>query len=43
MNGKILSTLIVDSKTGLVVSADMDMTITTEAEGQSFDLKAKTK
>lgn len=43
MNGKILSTLIVDSKTGLVVSAEMDMTITTEAEGQSFDLKAKTK
>lgn len=43
MNGKILSTLIVDSKTGLVVSADMDMTITTQAEGKSFDLKAKTK
>ena len=43
MNGKMLSTLIVDSKTGLVVSADMDMTITTQAEGQSFDLKAKTK
>lgn len=43
MSGKILSKLIVDSKTGLVVSADMDMTITTQAEGQSFDLKAKTK
>ena len=43
MNGKILSKLIVDSKTGLVVSADMDMTITTQAEGQSFDIKAKTK
>ena len=43
MNGKILSKLIVDSKTGLVVSADMDMTITTQAEGKSFDLKAKTK
>ncbi len=43
MNGKILSKLIVDSKTGLVVSADMDMTITTQAQGQSFDLKAKTK
>ncbi|MEO5946702.1 MAG: DUF6263 family protein [Chitinophagaceae bacterium] len=43
MNGKVLSKLIVDSKTGLVVSADMDMTITTQAEGQSFDIKAKTK
>lgn len=43
MNGKILSKLIVDSKSGLVVSADMDMTVTTKAEGQSFDLKAKTK
>lgn len=42
MNGKVSSKIIVDSKTGLIVSADMDMTITTQAEGQSFDIKAKT-
>lgn len=43
MNGKVLGKLIVDSKSGLVVSADMDMTITTQNEGQSFDINVKTK
>lgn len=43
MDGKVKGTLVVDSRSGLVVSADQDMDITTKTEGQTFTIKAKTK
>jgi hypothetical protein len=43
MKGNIKGTIVVDSKSGLVVTADQDMTISTEVEGKSFDIKMKTK
>jgi hypothetical protein len=43
MKGKIMGTIVVDSRSGLVVTADQDMTISTEVEGKSFDIRMKTK
>ena len=43
MKGDITGTLVVDSKTGLVVNADQDMEITTTKAGTSMKMKGKTK
>ena len=43
MSGDITGTLVVDSKTGLVVNADTEMIITTNVEGQSMKIKGKTR
>ncbi len=43
MKGSIKGTIVVDSKLGLVVTADQDMKFTIGAEGKSMDIKAKTK
>jgi len=43
MKGDITGTMVVDSKTGLVVTADQDMKITTAAKGMSFETIGKTK
>lgn len=43
MTGTINGTLVVDSKSGLVVSADQDINMTTTTEGKTIKLKGKTK
>jgi hypothetical protein len=43
MSGNVTGTLVVDSKTGLVVTADQDMKMTTSAKGMSFEMIGKTK
>ena len=43
MKGDIKGTIVVDSRSGLVVSADQDMRMTTEVAGKSFEIKMKTK
>ena len=43
MKGNITGTIVVDSKTGLVLSADQDIKMTTEAKGMSMKMKGKTK
>lgn len=43
MKGDITGTLVVDSKTGLVVNADQDVEITTTKDGTSMKMKGKTK
>lgn len=43
LKGEVTGTLIIDSRSGLVVSASQDMTITASKEGSSIDIKAKTK
>jgi len=43
LSGDITGTLVVDSKSGLVVSADQDMDITTATGGQSIKMIGKTK
>ncbi len=43
VNGEITGTVVVDSRSGLLVNADQDMKMTTVAEGMSFDMKGKTK
>ncbi len=43
MKGNVKGTLVVDSKVGLVVTADQEMEMTTEAEGMKFDMKMKSK
>jgi len=43
MQGNIKGTIVVDSRSGLVVTADQDMTMQMEAEGKKFELKMKTK
>ncbi len=43
MNGDIEGTLVVDSRYGLVVSADQDMNLKASGGGMSFDLKGKTR
>jgi Family of unknown function (DUF6263) len=43
LSGDVTGTLIVDSKTGLVVNADQEMSMTTSAAGSSIDIKAVTK
>jgi hypothetical protein len=43
MNGEVKGTLVVDSRVGLVVKADQDMTMKTEAGGKSIEINAKTK
>lgn len=43
LSGEQTGTLVVDSKTGLVVSADMDMNMATTSEGTKMNVKGKTK
>lgn len=43
LDGKVKGTLIVDSKSGLVVSANQDLKITASGNGMSFDIIGKTK
>jgi len=43
MKGDITGTIVVDSKTGLVVSADQEMNITTDTNGMAKKMKGKTK
>ena len=43
MNGTADGTLVVDSKTGLVVSADQNMDITAKMQGTTVEIKAVTK
>lgn len=43
LKGSQKGTLIVDSKTGLVVNADMEMDITATTNGIGIDMKGKTK
>ncbi|MEO7394490.1 MAG: DUF6263 family protein, partial [Chitinophagaceae bacterium] len=43
MSGNINGTMIVDSKSGLVVSGDQDMKITTNSNGATIKLNGKTK
>ena len=43
MSGDITGTIVVDSKTGLVVSAEQDIKMTTETNGMSMEMKGKTK
>ena len=43
MKGDITGTLVIDSKTGLVVNADQDMDLTMNAEGKEIKMKAKSK
>lgn len=43
MNGDITGTLVIDSKSGLVVNADQDMNITTTTNGTTMKIKGKTK
>jgi hypothetical protein len=42
-SGKVKGTIVVDSRMGLVVTADQDVTITTKADGKSLDMKMKMK
>jgi hypothetical protein len=43
LKGDIEGTLVIDSRSGLVVSADQDMTMKADAGGMSFEIKGKTK
>jgi hypothetical protein len=43
MTGKVDGTLVVDSRTGLVVKADQDMKMNVTAEGMSIEIKGVTK
>jgi Family of unknown function (DUF6263) len=43
IKGNVKGLIVVDSKSGLVVSSDQDMNIKISKEGQSFDMKAKNK
>ncbi len=43
MKGDITGTLIIDSKSGLVVSADQDMDLKITTEGKEMKMKGKTK
>lgn len=43
LKGEQTGTLVVDSKTGLVVTADMDISMATSGGGTKIDMKGKTK
>ena len=43
LNGDIKGSIVVDSRLGLIVNADQDMTLKTEVEGKSLEIKMKTK
>jgi hypothetical protein len=43
MKGDITGTIVVDSKTGLVVTADQEMKIITETNGKSMEMRGKTR
>ena len=43
LKGEITGTIVVDSRYGLVVSANQDMDLTATAEGKSFKIKGKSK
>ncbi len=43
LKGNITGTIVVDSRSGLIVTADQDMKITAETEGKSFDIAGKSR
>lgn len=43
LKGKSNGTIIVDSRSGLIVSSNQDMTMTVSTNGMSFDMKAVTR
>ena len=43
VSGDIEGTLVVDSRSGLVVTADQDMNLSSSGAGMNFDMKGKTK
>ncbi len=43
MDGDITGTIVIDSRSGLVVNADQDMTLKSGKEGKSFEMKTKSK
>jgi Family of unknown function (DUF6263) len=43
LGGNIKGTIVVDSRSGLIVTADQDMKMTAEVAGKSFEIKTKTK
>jgi hypothetical protein len=43
LKGDIKGTIVVDSRSGLLVNADQDMRMTTDVGGKNFDMKLKTK
>lgn len=43
MNGDITGTLVIDSKSGLVVNADQDMALTMNTSGKEIKMKGKSK
>ena len=43
LKGDIKGTLVIDSKSGLVVSADQDMKMATDVGGMKFEINGKTK
>src|SRR5258705_516396 len=43
LSGDIKGSIVVDSRSGLVVNADQDMKMKAEAAGKSFEIKMKTK
>jgi len=43
LTGDVTGTLVVDSRSGLVVTADQDMNMKASAQGMSFDIKGKSK
>lgn len=43
MKGEITGTVVIDSRSGLVVNADQDIKMNASAEGMNFTIKAKSK
>lgn len=43
LSGEVTGTIVVDSRSGLVVTADQDMDIKASGGGMSFDIKGKSK
>lgn len=43
LKGDVTGTIVVDSRSGLIVTADQDMKMKASTKGMSFDIKAKTK
>lgn len=43
LTGEVKGTIVVDSRSGLVVTADQDMDMKASAQGMSFDIKGKSR
>jgi hypothetical protein len=43
LKGNINGTIVIDSRLGLVVTADQDLKMTTDVKGKTIEIKAKTK